>query len=184
MKRLILCLAAVLLVGLTPTQFAHASVTITVRGGWVSDAANAYCDPTTVKVGPGTPPSYVVTQCIGGQAVDGSFMGHSIVNTTETLYTNGAISGSFDEWIYGVYWGDLSQGGLHVRGTFNVSATDGGFVATGTIVGGTCDFAGSSGTLNSTGYVANGGYSGSWTLPAPLHGLTVPSGVCVKTPAP
>lgn len=160
---------------------AQATTTITVRGGWFTDAAASYCNPTATTMDPGFPPSYVVLHCITGQAVDGSFMGHSVATTITKVNSNTGATGTFDEWIYGMYWGDGSVGGLHVRGTFTISSVDGGFSSTGTIVGGTCDFAGSTGTLNSTGYGVTGGYSGSWILPAPLHGYTLRTD-CVVPP--
>jgi hypothetical protein len=91
------------------------------------------------------------------------------------------VSGTIDEWLYGMSWADGSIGGLHFTGSYSISSTDGGFAATATIVGGTCDFAGSSGTLSFTGYTANGGYSGTWILPAAPDGYTV-GAPCVTTP--
>lgn len=94
-------------------------------------------------------------------------MGHSIATTVMRVFPNGGATGTFDEWIYATSWGDGGIGGLHVSGTFEISSVDGGFSSHGTIVGGTCDFAGSTGTIDSTGYGLTGGYSGQWIRPRP-----------------
>lgn len=190
MRRLALTFIA-LIFALTTVPSAHAAaVTVTVRGGWVNDLPAAYCNPTKATTGPGLPPTRVTLHCLAGAAFNGSFMGHGIATTVQTVDTGPpvntatpSVSGSFDEWFYGMYWADGSIGGLHFRGTFSISSKDGTFFATATIVGGTCDFAGATGSLTFNGYSTNGGYSGSLTLPAPPDGFTPSTSPCVVPPA-
>ena len=180
MKRFSLpALLAIAVLGCVPS--ANAAVTITVRGGWVNDAPAVFCNPSNATVGPGVPPSAVTLRCLAGALFDGSFMGHSIATTVQTARTSLSVTGTIDAWLYGMYWVDGSVGGLHYKGSYSISSADGSFTATTTIVGGTCDFAGSTGTLNFSGYTLNGGYSGSWILPVAPNGYT-PGSPCVTAP--
>lgn len=158
---------------------AEASTTVTVRGGYINDAVGP-CNPVTAKTGPGTPPSYATVSCLGGSLYNGALSGHTVINLKATFYTNGNATGTFDEWFYGTYTADRTVGGIHWKGSFSINGATGAFQASAAIVGGTCDFAGSSGSMSYTGHEVNGGYVGTWTRPSttsrmPCNPLVAPS---------
>lgn len=101
-----------------------------------------------------------------GAILTGGFAGLTFATTNAAIDMQGNVSGTFDEWFYGRYVADGTQGGLHYTGTFIITAATAGFVAEGTIVGGTCGFAGSAGTITFVGSAAFGGYTADWVRPA------------------
>ena len=138
---------------------------ITVRGAWFNDVPAFYCYPGTIKPGPGTPPGSVQLSCLGGSAYAGAWTGHTQFTQASTVYQNGDIRGTYDEWFYGIYTADDTTGGIHWHGTYGVDAATNAFFADATIIGGTCGFAGSTGTVSFSGISTNGGYVGSWSHP-------------------
>src|SRR2546421_10644689 len=158
----------ILLLMISTTSIASArpkTKPVTVRGGFVNDIGAAYCNPQTTKFGPGTPPRSVTSSCNGGSLYNGGWTGHTIINLTATVFVNGDIRGTFDEWFYGFYTADDSYGGIHWRGRFSIDGATGGFKAASRILGGTCDFAGSSGYVVYNGDEVNGGYVATWAHP-------------------
>ena len=136
---------------------------VTVRGGFVNEPP--LCDPTTVMPGPGTPPGSFTASCSGGSPFNGGWTGHDVYQLTGTLYPNGDFEGFSDAWLYAVYTGDGTYGGIHFRGAFSIDGTTGGFEEEARIVGGTCAFKGSTGTISFTGHELYGGYVAKWSHP-------------------
>lgn len=174
---------AVLLLLVASSNIASARATtkpVTVRGGFVNDIGASYCNPQKTKLGPGTPPGSVNVSCTGGSLFNGAWTGHTVITLTATIYSNGNIKGTFDEWFYGVYTANNTYGGLLFRGRFSIDGATGGFQATSRILGGTCAFAGSSGNATYNGHSMFGGYIATWAHPgktstAPCNPFTAPT---------
>lgn len=144
---------------------------ITVRGGFVN-LPPAYCNPATITPGPETPPGSVSGSCAGAGPFDGGWTGVAYDTYRITVYANGDAGGTAEGWLYARYMGDGTYGAIHFKGTFSIDGETGTFVERADIVGGTCDFAGSSGTIWFTGHEAHGGYVARWSRPD--RGSTAP----------
>jgi hypothetical protein len=138
---------------------------ITVRGGFVN-LPPTYCNPATITPGPGTPPGSFTGMCAGAGPFDGGWTGIAYDTYRITVDTAGNASGVSDSWLYARYMGDGTYGGLHFKGTFSIDAATGSFQESARIVGGTCAFAGSSGSISFTGQESHGGYVASWSRPS------------------
>jgi hypothetical protein len=136
------------------------STAVTVRGGYVNDNA---CEP--IAVAPTDDPTVIRVECLGGSIWNGAFTGHTVIHLRATIAASGAMAGEYDEMLIGTYLGDNSHGALHTKGTFTINEI-GEFAASASITGGSCDWAGSSGSMTYTGYQLNGGYVGEWVRPA------------------
>lgn len=165
MKRMVL--VALIVVAVLGPGGADAATTNVVRGGWLNDAPCLLPDPRASSVGPGTPPGSVNVTCSGTTFWNGGFTGRTVLKVVARVDTAGNMSGTADEWFYGVYTPTRTLGGLHLKHQFWVSGASGAFWANASIVGGTCGFAGSTGSGTFDGYQLNGGYKLTWTLPAP-----------------
>ena len=146
-----------------PAQAVRQKAT-TVRGGWINEPP--FCDPRGSEVGPGTPPESVSFSCVAVSPVTGGWTGHNVERVEGTLYSNGDVTGTADAWFYGIYTADKTYGGIHFRGTFSIDGATGAFEEEAQIIGGTCAFAGSSGTISFFGYQLYGGYVAEWFRPA------------------
>lgn len=142
----------------------------TVRGGFINEAGFIPAGEPT----PGPDPGSFVIPFTGGSTWNGSFTGHTVINGVATLYSNGALEGTFTETFYGVYEPDRRTGSLTHSGTFS-SDEHSLFTARSRIVGGTCGFLDSSGSLAFDGASTNGGYIGTWRQP---KGFTAPPEPC------
>lgn len=132
-----------------------------VRGGWFNEAgfvplsATATSDPDVYKM-----------DFTGGSIWDGSFDGHTVIRGTALMnVTTGAVSGSYTEVFYGTYEPDGRTGSVTTKGRF-VSDENSTFKARARIVGGSCGFTGSRGTIAYDGLSVHGGYVGTWIHPA------------------
>lgn len=134
----------------------------TVRGGWVNDTACPFG-----QLGPTSDPTTFAIDCRGASSIfTGGFTGHTLTHITGTIDVHGNVKGSFDEWFYGRYMGDGTQGELHYQGTVNIDGGTGEFFAEARIVDGTCGFVGSKGSFAFDGNPLIGGYTAKWIRPA------------------
>lgn len=132
---------------------------IEVVGGWVNDVG---CIPA--GGGATDDPHVFAAECAGTTTWNGDLSGKTILHVSGTVATDGSMQGEFEELFVGTYLGDRSTGALLTRGAFTIDSK-GAFRARATIVGGTCDWSGSSGSLAFDGYQLNGGYVGTWFRP-------------------
>ncbi|MCA1831185.1 MAG: hypothetical protein ABR548_11035 [Actinomycetota bacterium] len=133
-----------------------------VYGSFVNDSACPGYEPTS-------DPTVFAIDCKGtGSIYTGGFTGHTLIQIVGTLDVYGNINGNYNEWFYGSYLGDGSQGGLHTRGTFSINGETAEFFAAARIVDGTCGFAGSTGTFTADGNSFTGGFTATWYRPSPL----------------
>ncbi|MEY2569032.1 MAG: hypothetical protein QOE35_3561 [Actinomycetota bacterium] len=119
-------------------------------------------------------------------AYTGTWTGHVIELIDADLAADGSVAGTNDYFIYARAAADNTCGSLHVREhVTNDPPPDGSARAVGTILAGTGDWAGSTGTAFISGTVLGGagigGYSGSWERPLPR---TAPSSVPCLPPTP
>lgn len=161
-RAVIIALAAALAGGSTANAATKKPAPIIVRGGWLNDLPCLSVDPQSLRPR-GSPPSSITLSCTGTTLWNGGWTGRTVLKVTATIDARGNITGTADEWFYGVYTPDNSVGGLHWVGRFGVQG--GQFWATARIVGGTCSFAGSRGSGSFDGYQLNGGYTFSWIRP-------------------
>jgi hypothetical protein len=132
---------------------------VIVRGGWLNEAS---CVPAAGEPSPDL--SAVRLECEGGTTWNGDLTGHTILHFIGTYHTSGAVEGEYEELFVGTYAGDHSVGTLSTKGYFVIDEK-GSFLARAQILSGTCDWAGSSGTIAYDGYQINGGYVGEWYRP-------------------
>ena len=152
---------------------------IVVRGGWVNDAPCVLLDPASVQPGPGSPPSEVSLTCTGTTTWNGGFAGKTVIIAHATVDAAGNISGTADEWFYGIYTPTNSLGSLAMFHRFSIDGTTGGFLSEMTILGGTCAFEGSTGRATFLGNQYFGGYEITWILsggPGPTDPTCSPVG--------
>jgi hypothetical protein len=128
-----------------------------VRGGYVNDLQG--CSPA-----PGPSPYLLTLECWGGSVWDGGWSGHTIIHLIATVDMAGRFAGTYQEWFTGTYLGDNSYGGIHTRGHFSIDENN-QFIAQAKIVGGSCGFAGSSGSVAYDGNSVHGGFVGEWFRP-------------------
>ena len=131
-----------------------------VRGGWVNDLS---CVPRGLSAT--DDPAAFGIECSGSSLWDGDFLGRTILHLHGTIALSGRMEGTYDEVLFGTYAGDHSHGALHTHGYFVVDE-NAAFLARATIVNGTCDWAGSTGTMAYDGFSTNGGYVGEWVRPS------------------
>jgi len=142
--------------------------TTAVWEGWVQDAGGV------VSATPTSDPDVYTVTYAGGSIYECDFTGHTMFRAegaTLNVKTGGS-SADYTETFYGTCTAGLRStpavGLLTFKGHFEVTQ-DLTFLATADIVGGTCGFTSSSGSLAYNGFMANvgnGGYVGSWTQPA------------------
>lgn len=163
-------LVAMFFIAFIPGQAHAGTQTITIYGSFVLTP----CAPT--KVTPGNPATTIVVTCKSTSQLSGALVGIDSSSFAGSLdVVGGGASGTSDDWFYGVYDPgglDRTTGGLHLKGTEVLDGDTGGFRETATIVGGTCGFAGSSGTAHFYGTLVGatagfGGYTATWTRPYP-----------------
>ena len=135
------------------------STTTAVRGGWVNDVS---CVP--LSAGQAVSGQAVNLECEGSASWNGDFTGRDVEHLHAVVQPSGRIDGTYEALFVGTYLGDHSRGALHEKGYFSVDEK-GAFLARATITGGTCDWAGSSGSIAFDGYQTNGGYVGQWIRP-------------------
>lgn len=146
----VVAITAALLAMMTP---ASADETTTVQGTYVSFGA--------------------------GALLYGGFSGASLASADASLDDDGNLSGTFEETLVNHWQGPGSVfGTLHYTGTFEINTTTGAFLAEGVIDGGTCGFAGSSGTIVFQGNAVTGTYTAAWTH-GPIMALQVQAGQCL-----
>jgi len=143
---------------LTPATSAVASTEVHLGGSWVEELS---CLPTEA-----TPDQDLATAhitCIGSSTWQGGWTGQTEFTAEGTVdLATGAITGTATETFTGVYTGDGSVGTLTFAHVVTSDAT-GWFHVDGIIVGGTGDFAGSSGSAHFDGYFSLfGGYAATW----------------------
>jgi hypothetical protein len=155
--------SVVIAVALLATGPVHASRAgrVSVKGGWVNEPP-FYCDPNSVTFGPGSPPSSISAVCVLTSPVDGGWTGFNLDTVDATVYTNGDMGGTADSWFYGTYTKDNSVGGIHFAGSFSIDGATSSFSEESRILGGTCAFAGSSGSISFVGHTLYGGYLADW----------------------
>jgi len=149
------------------------TTTAEIRGSYIN---NVGCVPTDVRPHADDPTKFDAS-CDLGSTYTGGLVGHTAGYMTITVDTlSGDVSGTFDEWFYGTYTGDSgSYGGLHYVGSFFLDGATNSLGGTGEIVGGTCSFTGSSGTLRFDGANVYGGFVWQLTRPNPTP---VPAPTC------
>jgi hypothetical protein len=145
----------------------RASTTTTVvRGSFINTAE--VCSAATPHSGD---PTKVDVACDASSTYTGGLDGETRDHLTATvdLATGDITEGAFDEWFYGTYSGeDGSLGGLHYAGSFFIDGKTSSFHATAKILGGTCFFKGSRGTVNFDGMEVYGGFVMKLIRPAPV----------------
>jgi hypothetical protein len=132
-----------------------------VRGDYIDELACAFAD-----VGQTSDPTTFTVDCRGVNSIfTGGFTGQTLSHLVYTMDVSGNIQGTYDEWFYGRYMGDGTQGELHFKGTFSGDGDTAEFFAEAQIVDGTCGFAGSTGTFTADGTTLFGGYTANWIRP-------------------
>jgi hypothetical protein len=158
-----------LLTGLAPAATARSTAT-DVRGGYVNELGFV---PTSVA--PTADPDVYRLSFTGGSIWDGDFVGHTVIQGVALMHVStGVVGGSYTETFYGTFVPDHRTGSLTTRGHFTTTEQQ-TFLARARIVGGTCGFNGSSGSMRYDGASVHGGYVGSWRHPA----ATPPSTPCL-----
>ena len=180
-KRLVQVLSAtVIAIALTGGGVAQAkpapppkTTTTEVRGSYVTDVG---CVPRAVTPHAGDPTKFDGS-CYFGSTYTGGLVGHTAGHMTVTVDAiSGNMSGKFDEWFYGTYTGDSgSYGGVHYAGSFFIDGQTSTLWGTGKILGGTCSFADSKGSLRFDGMDVYGGFVWQLTRPNPAP---VPAPTC------
>jgi hypothetical protein len=141
-----------------PSPPAPSAPAVVARGGYVNDLP---CIP--LGAGTGADGS-VDLVCSGGSIWDGDFLGRTVIYMRQTIDSASHVTGTYEEFFVGTYAGDQSRGGIHTKGYFVVDEKN-SFYARAEIVGATCDWAGSSGSMVADGFVVNGGYVVTWNRP-------------------
>jgi len=143
---------------------AQAAPATEIRGSYVN---NVGCVPRDVK--PHADPTKFDVTCYVGSTYTGGLVGHTAGHMRVTVDTvTGNMSGTADEWFYGRYPGDDgSYGGIHFTASFSIDGKTNSLRGTGKIVGGTCSFTGSKGTLSFDGFDVYGGFIWQLTRPNP-----------------
>ena len=134
---------------------------VPVSGTW----AVTGCVPTSVPTSPAFPLA-LTGDCTGGAS--GSWTGLTVDRTTATMDQDLSLRSRDDITLYGRA-DDGTCGSLHVRQIVTVAGDTSELKGVATIVGGTGDWAGSTGSYTTTG-ILNGGigegtYAGAWRRP-------------------
>jgi hypothetical protein len=132
-----------------------------VVGGYVNDIA---CIPNAAPTVVG---EEIFLSCLGGSIWDGAWTGHTQFELHTSYDLEGNAVGHYRETLHGVYLPDGSAGSITFEGTIWIDGPSTQFYATSKIVGGTCAFAGSSGTATASGQEVNGSYRAEWYRPYP-----------------
>ena len=141
------------------------TTTTEIRGSYVNDVP---CVPRDVTPHAGDPTKFDAS-CDLKSTYTGGLVGGPVGHMKITVDTvSGNMSGTMDEWFYGTYSGeDGSFGGIHFAGSFFVDGKTNTLWGTGKILGGTCSFTGSQGTLRFDGVGVYGGFVWQLTRPNP-----------------
>lgn len=154
-----------------------ATYTVNVYGGWVEPG----CVPTNAAP-PANGSTHLTVLCT--LTYTGTWVAQAIERIDGELGSDFSVAATNDYWFVGRDADDNTCGSLHVRETLT-TAPSGAAHAVGTIIGGTGDWAGSTGTVlidgSANAGAGVGGYSGTWTRPGtPKAASPVP---CVPPPA-
>ncbi len=137
--------------------------TTAVYGDWYSTG----CVPTSLPSSASFP-IRLAGVCTG--SADGSWTGVDVDHTVAAMGEDLGLKSNDDIYLYGRA-ADGTCGSLHIRQAITVDGATSELKGVATIVGGTGDWVGSSGTYTTggtfNGGVGNGTYAGHWRRPAP-----------------
>lgn len=156
-----------------PTYVTHAAGGYVETGGPCGPADR----PAVPAVPPSTPLQPIHMWCTGTAVADGTWTGTWVEQVEGYLDPNtGSSVGTADETLTGLDPGDGTHGSLHVIEHFTVDGSTSTLTCTGTIVGGTGDWDGSSGTYACEGInvlPGHGGWRATWVRPGhpAAHGV-------------
>jgi hypothetical protein len=147
----------------SPPGEQHRSYTTVLTGDWYSTG----CVPTSV------PPSASFPMRLAGVctgSADGSWTGVEVDHAVGVLGSDLGLRSVDDIRLYGRA-SDGTCGSLHIRQTITVDGTTSALKGVATILSGSGDWVGSTGTYTTDGVfnggVGNGTYAGQWRRPAP-----------------